>query len=62
LFIDFERGSTFTCGLRSKAYDVETKKWRHLDFWDWKNAITTVAQWATIFPKNRATIGLQNWK
>jgi len=39
LFIDFERGSTFACpvcGAESKAYDAETKKWRHLDFWDWK--------------------------
>jgi len=39
LFIDFERGSTFACpvcGAESKAYDAEMKKWRHLDFWDWK--------------------------
>lgn len=39
LFIDFERGSTFPCplcGRACKAYDAEVKKWRHLDFWDWK--------------------------
>jgi transposase len=39
LFIDFERGSTFSCpvcGTESKAYDAEKKQWRHLDFWDWK--------------------------
>lgn len=39
LFIDFERGSTFACpvcGAESKAYDAEVKKWRHLDFWNWK--------------------------
>lgn len=39
LFIDFERGATFACpvcGAESKAYDAEVKKWRHLDFWNWK--------------------------
>jgi hypothetical protein len=39
LFIDFKRGSTFSCplcGASSKAYDAEKKSWRHLDFWDWK--------------------------
>lgn len=39
LFIDFERGATFACpvcGAESKAYDAEMKKWRHLDFWNWK--------------------------
>ncbi|MFX5085056.1 ISL3 family transposase, partial [Acinetobacter baumannii] len=39
LFIDFERGATFPCplcGRACKAYDAEVKKWRHLDFWDWK--------------------------
>lgn len=39
LFIDFERGSTFACplcGAACTAHDTEMKKWRHLDFWDWK--------------------------
>lgn len=39
LFIDFERGSTFSCplcGTSCKAYDTEKKTWRHLDFWDGK--------------------------
>jgi transposase len=42
LFLDFERGSTFACpvcGTESKAYDAEVKKWRHLDFWNWKTYI-----------------------
>jgi transposase len=42
LFLDFERGSTFACpvcGSESKAYDAEVKKWRHLDFWNWKTYI-----------------------
>lgn len=39
LFLDFERGSIFACpvcGAECKAYDAEMKKWRHLDFWNWK--------------------------
>ena len=39
LFIDFDRGTMFSCpvcGTMSKAYDAEKKHWRHLDFWNWK--------------------------
>lgn len=39
LFIDFKRGAMFSCpscGEACKAYDVEKKEWRHLDFWNWK--------------------------
>lgn len=39
LFIDFERGAHFpcpSCGEPCGAHDTEMKKWRHLDFWDWK--------------------------
>ncbi|WP_431089245.1 transposase family protein [Paenibacillus sp. 8b26] len=39
LHLDFEPGSLFACplcGAECKAYDSDTKHWRHLDFWDWK--------------------------
>ncbi|WP_369011136.1 transposase family protein [Paenibacillus sp. MER TA 81-3] len=39
LYIDFERGTTFSCpfcGSACKEYDTEKKQWRHLDFWNWK--------------------------
>lgn len=78
LFIDFERGSVFpcsVCGMPSKAYDAKKKKWRHLDFWDWKtymnarvprtqchncNKITLVSvKWSR--PESHFTLQLDAW-
>ncbi|WP_231633131.1 ISL3 family transposase [Numidum massiliense] len=42
LYLDFPRGAEFpcpTCGTPSKAYDVSSKSWRHLDFWEWKTYV-----------------------
>lgn len=42
LYLDFPRGAEFpcpACGTPSKAYDVASKSWRHLDFWEWKTYI-----------------------
>ena len=41
--LNFERGGTFTCrpcGRRNcKAYDTQWKRWRHLDFFEYRTVL-----------------------
>jgi len=43
--IDFPRGSRFACPSCGRAdcpvYDVEPKRWRHLNFWQYETLLTT---------------------
>lgn len=64
LFIDFERGAEFacpTCGTASKAYDIEKKTWRHLDFWNWKTYIHVRVPRTTCKSCNKVTLVPVKW-
>jgi hypothetical protein len=44
--IDFPRGSRFPCPTCGRAdcpvYDVEPKRWRHLNFWQCETVLTAL--------------------